>query len=119
VSDPQRESGVNLGQSVMNFVQQYPVVASGAALAVGAAVVMAVNARRSDGRRLERRAMRAARSMERTFGREMRALRRSDMADSVGRFGSSLGDAFSRIDLAPLAERGRLYLEAVRNRLNR
>jgi len=108
-----------VGQAVIGFVQRNPLLASGAALAVGAAVVMLVNSRRVDSSRIDRRAMRAARSMERTFAKEMRALRHSDVADRVGRFGASLGDAFSRIDLAPLAERGRLYLEAARHRLGR
>ncbi len=108
-----------MGQSLIGFVQRNPLLASGAALAVGAAAVMLVNSRRVDSSRLDRRAMRAARSMERTFAKEMRALRRSDVADRFGRFGASLGDAFSRIDLAPLAERGRLYLEAARDRLGR
>lgn len=109
----------SMGQSLIGFVQRNPLLASGAALAVGAAAVMLVNSRRVDSSRLDRRAMRAARSMERTFAKEMRALRRSDVADRFGRFGASLGDAFSRIDLAPLAERGRLYLEAARDRLGR
>lgn len=109
----------SVGQSLIGFVQRNPLLASGAALAVGAAAVLLVNSRRVDSSRLDRRAMRAARSMERTFAKEMRALRRSDVADRMGRFGASLGDAFSRIDLAPLAERGRLYLEAARDRLGR
>lgn len=113
------KANVSVGQSVLGFVLRNPLLASGAALAVGAAAVMFVSSRRVDSNRIDRRAMRAARSMERTFAKEMRALRHSDAADRVGRFGASIGDAFSRIDLAPLAERGRLYLEAARHRLGR
>lgn len=107
------------GQSVLDFIQAHPVVAAGAALAVGAAVVMVVNSRRVDSRRLDRRAMRAAQSMERSFAREMRNLRHSDFADRLGRVGNSFGDAFSRIDLSPLAELGKTYLEAARSKLGR
>ena len=116
----QKISGASsVGQAVVGFVQRNPLLASGAALRVRAAVVVLVDSRRARSNRVDRRAMRAARSIERTFAKEMRALRQSDAADRMGRFGTSLGDAFSRIDLAPLAERGRLYLEAARNRLGR
>lgn len=107
------------GQSVLDFIQAHPVVAAGAALAVGAAVVMVVNSRRGDSSRLDRRAMRAARDIERSFAREMRNLRHSDFADRLGRVGNSFGDAFSRIDLSPLADLGKSYLEAARSRLGR
>lgn len=108
----------SIPQSVVGFIEKNPVVAAGAALAVGAAFAMAVQSRRTaNSSRIDRRVQRAVRSMDRTFAREMKALRQSDMADRLGHFGTSLGDAFSRIDLAPLAERGRLYLDAARRRL--
>ena len=110
---------VSPGQSVLDFIQAHPVVAAGAALAVGAAVVMVVNSRRVDNSRLDRRAMRAAQNMERSFAREMRNLRHSDFADRLGRVGNSFGDAFSRIDLSPLADLGKTYLEAARSKLGR
>jgi hypothetical protein len=102
--------------AVVGFVERNPVIAAGAALAVGAAVVMAVQSRRATSNRVDRRVQRAVRSMDRTFTREMKALRHSEMADRLGRFGHSLGDAFSRVDLAPLAERGRAYLDEARRR---
>lgn len=114
-----KQTPSTIGQSVLDFVQAHPVVAAGAALALGAAVVMVVNARRVDSGRLDRRALRAMRGMERSFSREMRALRHSDVADRLGRVGGSFGDAFSRIDLTPLTDLGKTYLEAARNRLGR
>jgi len=57
--------------------------------------------------------------MDRSFTREMRNLRNSDFADRAGRFGSSIGDALSRIDFAPLAERGHMYLDAIASRMKR
>jgi len=104
-------------QAVVGFIEKNPVVAAGAALAVGAAVAMMVHSRRTSSNRIDRRVQRAVRSMDRTFAREMKSLRNSDMADRLGHFGSSLGDAFSRIDLGPLAERGRFYLDAARRRI--
>jgi hypothetical protein len=102
---------------VVGFVERNPVIAAGAALAVGAAVVMVVQSRRTAAsNRIDRRVQRAVRSMDRAFTREMKALRRSDMADRLGQFGNSLGDVFSRVDLAPLAERGRAYLDEARRR---
>jgi hypothetical protein len=101
---------------VVGFVERNPVIAAGAALAVGAAVVMVVQSRRTASNRIDRRVQRAVRSMDRAFTREMKALRRSDMADRLGQFGNSLGDVFSRVDLAPLAERGRAYLDEARRR---
>lgn len=104
-------------QAVIGFIERNPVVAAGAALAVGAAFAMAVQSRRAANNRIDRRVQRAVRSMDRTFSREMKALRRSEMADRLGQFGNSLGDVFSRVDLSPLAERGRVYLDAARRRL--
>jgi len=101
---------------VVGFVERNPVIAAGAALAVGAAVVMVVQSRRTASNRIDRRVQRAVRSMDRAFTREMKALRHSDMADRLGQFGNSLGDVFSRVDLAPLAERGRAYLDEARRR---
>jgi len=110
-------NGASISQLVVSFVERHPVVATGAALALGAAVAMAVQASKAGNGRSDRRLQRAARSMDRAFSREMRALRRSDVADRLGAFGSSLGDAFSRVDLSPLAEHGRAYLDAARRRL--
>jgi len=110
-------NGASISQSVVLFVERHPVVAAGAALALGAAVAMAVQASKAGNGRSDRRLQRAVRSMDRAFSREMRALRQSDMADRLGSFGNSLGDAFSRIDLSPLADRGRAYLDAARRRL--
>jgi hypothetical protein len=107
----------SVSQAVVGFIERNPVVAAGAALAVGAAVAMAVHSRKTSNNRIEKRIARAARSMDRTFSREIKALRRSDVADRLSQFGSSLGDAFSRVDLAPLAERGRQYLDVARRRI--
>lgn len=112
-------SPASVGNQVITFVEQHPVVAAGAALAVGAAIVMLVNSRRTDRGRLDRRAMQVARNMERSFSREMKALRQSDFADRLGQVGSSFGDAMSRIDLAPLAELGKSYIEAAKAKLGR
>jgi hypothetical protein len=111
-----QNGGQSIPDAVVGFVERNPVVAAGAALAVGAAVVMLVQSRRSASGRIDRRVQRAVRSMDQTFSREMKALRRSDMADRLGQFGNTLGDAFSRIDLSPLAERGREYLDEARRR---
>ena len=110
-------NGTSVPDAVAGFIERNPVIAAGAALAVGAAVVMAVQSRRAASNRIDRRVQRAARSMDRAFSREMKALRRSEMADRLGQFGHSLGDVFSRVDLAPLAERGRAYLDEARRRL--
>lgn len=107
----------SLSGAMTDFIERNPLLATGAALAVGAAVVMAVYSRQSTGSRIDKRMTRAARSMDRAFSRELKALRQSDMADRLGHFGSTLGDAFSRVDLGPLAERGRLYLDAARRRM--
>ncbi|MGE0766168.1 MAG: hypothetical protein AB7L90_06860 [Hyphomicrobiaceae bacterium] len=112
-----REQTPTISESVAGYIERNPVVAAGAALAVGAAVVMALQSRRAASNRIDRRVQRAVRSMDRSFAREMKALRRSDMADRVSHFGSSLGDVFSRIDLSPLAERGQVYLDAARRRM--
>jgi len=104
-------------QVVVGFIERNPVVAAGAALAAGVAVAMLVQSRKSSSNRIDRRVQRAVRSMDKSFTREMRALRHSDLADQVGRYGSSLGDVVSRIDLGPIAERGRVYLDAARRRL--
>ncbi|MGE0513205.1 MAG: hypothetical protein AB7E81_06325 [Hyphomicrobiaceae bacterium] len=109
--------GPSVSEAVVGFIERNPVLAAGAALTVGAAVAMAVHSRRTSNNRIDKRIERAARSMDRAFSREMKALRRSDVADRLGQFGSSLGDAFSRVDLAPLAERGRHYLDVARRRI--
>ncbi|MGE0699822.1 MAG: hypothetical protein AB7O57_12060 [Hyphomicrobiaceae bacterium] len=125
--DPDRSDGgvvdtaKTMGTRTLVFIERHPLVAAGAALAVGAAIAMAMHARsqRRLDSRLDRQAARAMKSMDRSFRREMRSLRHSDFADNLSRFGNSLGEAFSRFDLAPLAERGRDYLEAARRRMAR
>jgi hypothetical protein len=121
IEEPRDHGGMrktsSVADTVSGFIERNPLIAAGAALAAGAAVVMAVQSRRSASHRLDRRMHKAMRSLERTFSREMRALERSDMADRLGQLGSSLGNAFSRVDLGPLAERGRFYLDTARKRL--
>jgi hypothetical protein len=120
VQSVQRINGGSSTQaSVLKFVQEHPVVAAGGAFVVGAAVVMMVQSRRAQAGRLDRRISRLARNMDRSLSREMRNLRNSEFAERAGRFGSSLGDALSRIDLAPIAERGHAYLEAIASRMRR
>ena len=106
-------------QTVLDFIQENPVVAAGGAFAVGCAVAMIVRSQKAQAGRLDRRVARLARNMDRRFSREMRNLRTSDFAERAGRFGNSLGDALSRIDLAPLAERGHAYLDAIASRVRR
>lgn len=106
-------------QTVLTFIQENPVVAAGGAFAAGAAIAMIVRSQRAQSNRLDRRVARLARKMDQSFSREMRNLRHSDFAERAGRVGSSFGDALSRIDLSPLAERGQAYLDAIAGRMKR
>lgn len=107
----------SIATSVVGYIEKNPLVATAAALAVGAAVVMVIRSRQVANNGLDRRAMRVARSMERTFAKEMRALRNSDLGVRAGQIGQSVGDAVGKIDLAALVDLGRNYVEAARNRI--
>lgn len=107
----------SIATSVVGYIEKNPLVATAAALAVGAAVVMVIRSRQVANNGLDRRAMRVARSMERTFAKEMRALRNSDLGVRAGQIGQSVGDAVGKVDLAALVDLGRNYVEAARNRI--
>ncbi|MBS0243009.1 MAG: hypothetical protein JSS20_12595 [Proteobacteria bacterium] len=101
---------------VVAFVEQNPVLSAAAALAVGAAVAMAVGRRRQP-ERIDRQLGRAAKAMQRSFEREMKAVRKSDLGGRIGRMTNSFGDALSNVDLSPLVDQGKAYLEAMRRRV--
>lgn len=107
----------NITGSVIGYIEKNPLIATAAALAVGAAVVMIVKSRTAANNTLDRRAMRVARGMERTFAKEMRAIRNSDLGAQVGQFGQSIGQALGKVDLSALAEMGRNYAEAARAKI--
>ena len=61
--------------------------------------------------------MRAARSVEKSISRQLRAAQGSNIADQVAKFGESLGTAVGNVDLQKLMDAGRGYVEAARNRI--
>ncbi len=107
----------SVADPIIDFIQKNPLLASAAALALGAAIVMAVRSRSAANNTFDRRAMRAARSMEKTIAREFRAARGSNIADQLGKIGESLGSAVGNVDLQKLMDAGRGYVEAARNRI--
>jgi hypothetical protein len=67
-------------------------------------------------RRIDRRFDRAQRSLQRTFAREMKAIRAADVSGGIDRFADGLGNALGRVDLARLTEQAGDLLAAARKR---
>lgn len=106
-------------ESVGSYIVRNPLIATAAAFTIGAAVVMAVKSARRTDDRLDRRAMRMARNVEKDLSREIRSLRRGNFADGVDAISNSVGQALSKIDMAPVMEQARQIVDAARARIGK
>ncbi|MEZ5857235.1 MAG: hypothetical protein R3D67_21805 [Hyphomicrobiaceae bacterium] len=107
----------SIANSVAKFVEQNPLLAAAGTVTIGAALVLAARSRATAPPRIDQRARRAVRSLEKSFNREMRALRNTDVSTRMEQFGSAVGGALGQVDLASLSNQARDLLAAARKRV--